>query len=181
VFSIEVNSATAEAMIDAVQIAIAPYSLNDWMRTQASPLLGHSIIDQFADFGINGNWPDLAPVTVAIKEYLGVPYPEAPLRRSEDMKMAFATDHDISLLPDGVELRAPGDISDPILRKKIEFAQRGGVNTQNQLMPGSKTPPRPITLGPDDAAMLMVSLEVHIMNTVAMMMGARAPRALVGP
>ena len=175
-FAVEVNDLQARALLDAVSISTAYYSLADWMRTQASPLMAASIVERFGDNGgggIYGTWPPLAESTIRIKEALGAADPEAPNDRTQDMLNSMVTDHLVTTDPLGATMVIPGNISDDLLRRKLEVAARGYPQGPGDLMPGAYTPPRPVAvIDAVDVAMLMFSLQVHIMETVSMMIGA---------
>lgn len=172
VFAVEVDAVEVYQLIDAVEIATSPYSLADWMRSQASPLMADAIVERFGDRGGRDEWAPLSENTVRIKEALGVSDPEEPNTRTESMLRSMAYEHGITEEVGGAAMAIPGDISDPILRKKLIVANRGWVQGPGEMFPGAVTPPRPVTvLEPIDAEMLMISLQFHIMSVVEMMIG----------
>ena len=176
VFAVQVNDLEVRALLEAVTISTSSYSLADWMRMQASPLMAASIVERFGDNGgggIYGTWPPLAESTIRIKEALGVSDPEAINDRTQDMLASMTTDHLILADPTGATMMIPGNIADDVLRQKLTVAAKGWVQGPGDLFPGAVTPPRPVAvIDSIDATMLLVSLEFHIMETVSMMIGA---------
>ena len=175
-FAIEVNDLEVRALLDAVTISTSYYSLADWMRLQASPLMSHSIIERFGDNGgggIYGQWAPLAESTIKIKEALGAADPDAPNDRTQDMLASMVTDHLITADPaTGATMVIPGDIGDDVLRQKLLVAAKGWTQGPGEMLPGAYTPPRPVAvIDALDVTMLMASLQVHIMETVSMMIG----------
>jgi hypothetical protein len=172
VFAVEVDDVQVWQLLDAVDIATSPYSLADWLRDAASPIMAESIIEKFGDRGGRHEWPPLADSTIRIKEALGVSDPEEPNDRTQQMLNALVSDHDVNEEPAGAVMAIPGDVGDPLLRKKLTVAQQGWVQGSNEMFPGAITPPRPV-LDMDfiDREALMVSLQLHIMTVVEMMIG----------
>jgi hypothetical protein len=168
-----VNDLEVRALLEAVTISTSYYSLSDWMRFQASPLMADSIVERFGDRGGSQEWAPLAESTIRIKEALGVPDPEEPNDRTRSMLQSLAYDHDIQPLPDGAQMNIPGNVDEPILRKKLIVAQEGWRQGEGEMFPGAITPPRPVlVIESADVVMLMTSLQFHIMETVSMMIGA---------
>lgn len=176
VFAIEVDDIEVWQLLEAVEISTAPYSLADWMRMNASPLVATSIVERFGDnggSGIYGAWAPLADSTVRIKEALGVSDPEAPNDRTQDMLASMLTDHLVMESPLGATMVIPGDLSDDVLRQKLLVAAKGWTQGPGSLFPGAVTPPRPVAvLDAADAMMLLVSLQFHIMETIDLLVGS---------
>lgn len=174
-FSVVVDDAEVQAILDAIHYSTQPYSLQDWMEDDLSPLFGDSIVERFGDDGgggLTGGWAPLQESTIRIKQAMGVNDPDGINTRTNQMLQALATDHKVTAIPGGAQMQIPGSM-DANLREKLLTAQRGRTQGPNDLIPGAVTPPRPvIVITEAEAVMTMISLEAHIMKTVAMMVGA---------
>ncbi len=164
-----------QAILDAIEYSTRSYSLQDWMEDDLSPLMADSIVERFATDGgggLTGGWAPLQEATVRIKEAMGVQDPEGINTRTNRLLQALTTDHKVTSFPGGAQMQIPGSM-DADLREKLETAQRGRTQGPNDLIPGAVTPARPIIMITEaERVMIMISLEAHIMKTVAMMVGA---------
>jgi hypothetical protein len=168
-FILFVDDSAVQGLFARLEASIMPTSLFEFMEAAAWPMFSDRIMDRFAYEGdsASGTWPDLSPATVAIKEKLGVDFPDAPNVRTGEMLEFLTHSHHTMPTEGGVEMVFPVDTGDAIMTRKIQVAQGGdpGPNWLNEAM--APTPARPvIAIDEVDMASLLKALSIHVITAV---------------
>lgn len=141
--SFDVDS-TVDDVLLAMENAIDPSSLFYMLRGPVVELIQDRIDSRFAAEGdaASGKWADLAESTNEIRKALGYP-PAHPInQRTKEMRKFLTTHADVSVDTFGATAQIPGDISDPVMVRKVQTAQEG--SNSNPFKGAGPTPARPV-------------------------------------
>lgn len=166
-FSVEVDSATAQSVINAVELSVGNSPLRMFMEHQVGPYLEDQIVDRFAYNGADTTWAPLKESTLRIRHEMGVTDDWAINERTGEMMEHLVNNKKVTAGLAMAEIAVPGDQGDEVMAKKIQTAQHG-YSEWNPLMGQiTHTPARPVlALNDKDRKAIMVMLQVHIMNFV---------------
>ena len=147
-FEIQVDTADVDRMLADAEHPISNESLEVWLADFVSPFLANEIIDVFAGHGpkgtMGGRWPALSDATIQIRHAQGYFNDDAINERSGKLLNWLLNSRGIGVDANGAFISLPGTDGDAEVRRELEHAQQGYVQTGADLMPGAVTPPRPV-------------------------------------
>lgn len=157
----EADSASIKAATRGIEAAISDASLEVWLSAEAGPYLAAQTQVRFANEGdpTVGQWAQLAPATVGIRESKGFPGAH-PINKRTGALEAYLIQAAGRIEPTatGVQLVTPEDSPDAELSLKLATAQSGGTSKW-----GNPVPKRPVLgIGLEDGLALTKLLEAHI-------------------
>lgn len=128
------NSEQVQAMLGAMEIALNPANVGEWLATSFAPYLKARASARFTGEGddVVGTWPELAAATITERQSLG--YGAGPIQiRTGDLE-AYIVDNtpDISITQISTKMVYPNprDASEnSILAYKVGSAQKGNKRT----------------------------------------------------
>jgi hypothetical protein len=168
---IYVDASDALEMLLAIDVAISPLSMSQWLYREMSPFLNMRARARFANEGDEtvGNWAPLKEATQDIRESMGYGR-DSPINKRTGELENFITGggNDVSLLPLGAVLTMPGSAaSNSELEDKLATAQAGrGFGGPAPSDP--HTVPRPVLgLGGPDLEFALVGLNNWVHTLVA--------------
>jgi hypothetical protein len=156
------NDLEVLAMIAAVEKALDPVSVGEWLLTEFDPFLSQRAAYRFAEQGddASGSWPELADYTVYDRINLG--YGAGPIQvRTQDLEDYITeTPGDIFITQAGARMVFPGSGATQAnkLKYKVGSAQKGNVRTG--------APPRPVLAANEvDLEYFLTQFSEHIIAT----------------
>jgi hypothetical protein len=167
VFSVEVDSATTQSVLFAVELSVTSM-MRSFMEHMVHPYLQDQIVDRFAYNGGDTTWAPLKESTKRIRHAMGQYDDWAINERTGEMMEHLVSSRDIAVGYGVAQIAVPGDPGDEVMQKKIGTAQHGNSEWHDGWGAYINTPARPVlVLNAADRVAIMNMLQIHIMNSVA--------------
>jgi phage gpG-like protein len=169
VFSVDVDMASVQSVINAVNLSLGGGMLRGFMEHQVHPYLQEQIIDRFAyNGGRDSTWAPLKESTKRIRHAMGQYDDWAINDRTGEMMEHLVGSREITTGLSTAQIAVPGDQGDEVMAKKLRTAQHGASEWNDGFGAFVDTPARPVlVMTSEDRQAIMVMLQVYIMNSVA--------------
>jgi len=169
IFSVEVDMASTQSVINAVNISVGGGMLRSFMEHQVHPYFQDQIVDRFAyNGGRDSTWAPLKESTRRIRHAMGVYDDWAINERTGEMLEHLVGEREITVGLSEAQLAIPGNQGDEVMAKKIRTAQHGASEWNPGFDAFIDTPARPVlVMTAEDRVAVMTMLQIHIMNSVA--------------
>lgn len=166
---ITVEDAAPAALLASVDLALSPFGLQSFLRTQVDPYIRLRAEQRFAMEGddVTGPWAPLQTSTVAIRESLGFPGPGPINVRTGDLKeYVLRSPAHFAPFGGGAMMSVPGP--------PPSGSEAGAAYSTAQMGKSRPhTPPRPVlALGQTDKAAITMLLAYFVQDSVVGVMGA---------
>jgi hypothetical protein len=169
IFSVEVDMASTQSVINAVNTSLGGGMLRSFMEHQVHPYFQDQIVDRFAyNGGRDSTWAPLKESTKRIRHAMGQYDDWAINERTGEMLEHLVGTREVNAGLSEATLSIPGDQGDEVMTKKIRTAQHGASEWNDGFGAFVDTPARPVlVVTAEDRQAVMIMLQVHIMNAVA--------------
>ena len=173
-FSVDVNASSVDQIMARLEYAMSGASMTEFLVRKVHPWWRDEEVQRFAHqgdvagggTGPFGDWADLAPATVRIREANGYDG-DGPINvRDGSMLDALINQYDIEAAMGEASMTIPGNSIDNVTANKIKTAQMG--NPTNQIPGFGPTPPRPVlSLNETNAVEVLALLNLHIYEVLS--------------
>lgn len=168
-FVVEIDASEVINLLDNVEASVSPPGLMSFLEDRAWPYMQQRVMDRFAYSGdsASGDWPALSEATIYIKKSEDAEFPDMANVRTGAMLEFLTSSHQVDPEPGGSSLMFPANLSDPLMKRKVQVAQMGDPGP-NILNPGMRaTPPRPVlALDTSDVVAMLLALSTHVVESI---------------
>lgn len=166
VFNIYVEDTSVVGLINAVEKAVSPLSIANFLETEGMDHLIERLWNRFEMEGdqASGKWRPLSDATIEIRSRLGYTPIQTNIRTREMVEF-LENNYDLQMIMDGALLVWPGSPISEAVEKKLMTAQMG--NALNVWPQMGTTPKRPVVaIDESDLFAFMHLLAVHIAGQI---------------